>query len=123
MGGILILFIYITSLASNEIFKFNFNKKIFILILSFNIFILLSIYLIDFKSLNLNIIKNFENYSLIEIKNFILINNIDHQTLTKMFNFPTNILSILLINYLFLTLIISVKITNIYKGPLRPSNK
>jgi NADH-ubiquinone oxidoreductase chain 6 len=40
--------------------------------------------------------------------------------LNKLYNFPTNILTILLINYLFLTLIAVVKITNIFEGPLRP---
>lgn len=39
--------------------------------------------------------------------------------LNKLYNFPINFITILLINYLFLTLIVIVKITNINKGPLR----
>jgi NADH-ubiquinone oxidoreductase chain 6 len=42
--------------------------------------------------------------------------------LIKIYNFPINIITILLVNYLFLTLIATVKITNIFKGPLRPIN-
>lgn len=83
------------------------------------ILILIITYFLDFKSINLNLIKNFENYSLITIKNFIITNN--QNLLNKIFNFPNNVISILLINYLLLTLIARVKITNIFKGPLRPS--
>jgi NADH-ubiquinone oxidoreductase chain 6 len=39
--------------------------------------------------------------------------------LNKIYNFPINIITIILVFYLFLTLITSVKITNIFKGPLR----
>jgi NADH-ubiquinone oxidoreductase chain 6 len=41
-------------------------------------------------------------------------------SLNKLYNFPTNLITILLINYLFLTLIAAVKITKILNGPLRP---
>lgn len=54
-----------------------------------------------------------------DIKNLFLENNL---TLNKLYNFPINIITILLINYLFLTLIATVKITNIFEGPLRPKN-
>ena len=40
--------------------------------------------------------------------------------LNKLYNFATNILTVLLFNYLFLTLIATVKITNIVYGPLQP---
>nr|QBF44165.1 NADH dehydrogenase subunit 6 [Simulium quinquestriatum] len=42
--------------------------------------------------------------------------------LNKLYNYPTNFLTIILINYLFLTLIAVVKVTNIFYGPLRPRN-
>jgi NADH-ubiquinone oxidoreductase chain 6 len=42
--------------------------------------------------------------------------------LNKLYNYPTNFLTIVLINYLFLTLIAVVKVTNIFYGPLRPRN-
>ena len=120
IGGILILFIYITSLASNETFKISLNKKVLILIIYLFILLLILSYILDLKSLILNTIKNFENYSLIISKSILITNN--RILLNKIFNFPTNLISILIINYLFLTLIATVKITNIFKGPLRPLN-
>ena len=113
LGGILILFIYITSLASNEFFFFNI--KILLLIGSFFLTICISIYFID-----KNIIYFYQEN--IEIKlNNVIINYINENflNLNKLYNFPINFITILLINYLFLTLIVIVKITNINKGPLR----
>lgn len=114
LGGILVLFIYVTSLASNEMFTFSI--KIFIISIFIFFTSLLMIIIID-NSLITNFLTNNEVISLTEIKSFINENSI---SLNKLYNFPTNILTILLINYLFLTLIAVVKITNIFEGPLRP---
>ena len=114
LGGILVLFIYVTSLASNEIFSFSI--KIFILSAFILFFSLVIIFVID-NNIIANFLSNNEVYSIIDIKSFINENTV---SLNKLYNFPTNILTILLINYLFLTLIAVVKITNIYEGPLRP---
>lgn len=117
MGGILILFIYITSLASNETFSFNINPKFIIFWYTFFFIILISIYFIDFNILSIEIKKinddknSFYLLSILTEKNKIILN--------KLYNFPINIITILLVFYLFLTLITSVKITNIFKGPLR----
>lgn len=46
----------------------------------------------------------------------------DILSLNKIYNFPTNLITLLLINYLFLTLLITVKITKKNYGPLRPIN-
>jgi NADH-ubiquinone oxidoreductase chain 6 len=74
-----------------------------------------------FLFLDKNIIINyFKNY---EIENFNMINlyiNENSLILNKLYNFPINLITILLIIYLFLTLIAVVKITNIFEGPLRP---
>lgn len=116
LGGILILFIYITSIASNEIFKFHINKKIiFIFFCLLIIFIFLLIFS-NYNNILINKILNLENQSILDFNNLIFENNL---TLNKLYNFPTNIITILLINYLFLTLIVTVKITNIFEGPLR----
>nr|WAB46324.1 NADH dehydrogenase subunit 6 [Einfeldia sp.] len=119
LGGMLILFMYMTSIASNEMFKFSLNFKIlsfiYILLLSFISFI----FLFDLKMFFFNKILNIDNLSIMEMKNLFLENNL---TLNKLYNFPMNIITILLINYLFLTLIATVKITNIFEGPLRPKN-
>ena len=118
IGGILILFIYITSLASNETFIFSLNfklSKFFFLLITI---IIIFVYLTDFKSLFIiNKTLNHETFNLIFIKTLIEQNNL---ILNKIYNFPINIITIILVNYLFLTLIATVKITNIFKGPLRP---
>lgn len=67
------------------------------------------IFINNFKPLEINKIND-------QIS-FYLENNL---LLNKLYNFPTNIISILLIIYLFFTLIAIVKITNIFEGPLRP---
>ena len=114
LGGILVLFIYVTSLASNEIFTISIK----ILLISFIIlrFIILIIICLDNSFIQSFIYNN-------EINNLFTLNTIVEENtinLNKLYNFPTNILTILLINYLFLTLIAAVKITNIFYGPLRP---
>lgn len=112
IGGILILFIYVSSLASNETFKFSQNLLIFIIL----ILLILLILIIIYDKINFNIILNN-----LEIKQFkiFLFNNENTINLNKLYNYPSNLITIILINYLFLTLIAAVKITNIFKGPLR----
>lgn len=107
LGGILILFIYIISIASNEIFTIS-TKIIIITIILFPILLLLT------KKIWLEF--NIHNQESI---NFILNNNNTPHITTKLYNQPTNLITIILASYLFLTLIIVVKITNIFKGPLR----
>nr|UDD74612.1 NADH dehydrogenase subunit 6 [Monodiamesa sp. 1 CZ-2021a] len=114
LGGMLVLFIYVTSLASNEMFSFSmkiltFSMIIFCSIIFFSIFI-------D-SNMFINYLFNNEMSTLNDLNSFMNENTI---TLNKLYNFPINLITILLINYLFLTLIAVVKITNIYEGPLRP---
>lgn len=61
---------------------------------------------------------NYENESLIIMKSLLIENSL---ILNKLYNFPVNLITILLIIYLFLTLIAVVKITNVFEGPLRPN--
>ena len=114
LGGILVLFIYVTSLASNEIF--NFSIKILV-INFFALFITSFISILFDKTLFLNYFKNYEINSLTLQIRFLPENNL---ILNKLYNFPINLITILLIIYLFLTLIAIVKITNVFEGPLRP---
>lgn len=117
IGGILILFIYITSLASNETFKLSINFKTIFIIFFFSIVTISLISIIDFKNFNFNnFIFNNDNISIFKFSNHLEKNNL---LLNIIYNFPTNIITIILVNYLFLTLIATVKITNIFKGPLR----
>lgn len=115
IGGILVLFIYITSLASNEIFFFS---KYYLIIFLLLFFILINVIIIIDKSL-LTIIYNLDISSF--LNKYIIINE-NIINLNKIYNFPTNYVSLLLINYLFFTLIVVVKISKIYHGPLRIMN-
>lgn len=111
IGGILILFIYITRIASNEKFKFSPLLAIYITII-FSIRLVTAI--IDQYLAN------------IKIRN-LLLEEIDITTefqiiINKYINWPNNILLYLTVTYLFITLIAVVKITNIKQGPLRQAN-
>nr|YP_009943621.1 NADH dehydrogenase subunit 6 [Hemerobius spodipennis]QOD41875.1 NADH dehydrogenase subunit 6 [Hemerobius spodipennis] len=112
IGGMLILFIYMTSLASNELFNLNMNTVIFMMII-FSLMLSLSYFYDNFMFL----IKNFEVNN---INN--LINNENSFNLIKLYNNPTMNITMMVINYLLLTLIIVVKITDISYGPLRQKN-
>nr|AWB99054.1 NADH dehydrogenase subunit 6 [Anopheles oryzalimnetes] len=116
LGGMLILFIYVTSLSSNEMFSMSFKLTMISLII-FSIFSIL-FFFID-KSLIEQFIMNMEMEKLSNMNNLI---NENILSLNKMYNFPTNLITLLLINYLFLTLLVTVKITKKFYGPLRPMN-
>nr|YP_009186144.1 NADH dehydrogenase subunit 6 [Culex tritaeniorhynchus]ALO71478.1 NADH dehydrogenase subunit 6 [Culex tritaeniorhynchus] len=116
MGGMLVLFIYVTSLSSNEMFSMSF-KLSFISIMMVLLFLMIS-YFFD-NSLMENFIKNNDSIQLFNKNNLFYENFL---SLNKMYNFPTNLITLLLINYLFLTLLVTVKITKKNYGPLRPMN-
>nr|YP_009485905.1 NADH dehydrogenase subunit 6 [Paroster microsturtensis]AVZ66473.1 NADH dehydrogenase subunit 6 [Paroster microsturtensis] len=113
VGGMLILFIYMTSLAANEKFKFSPNSIIMMFIMLLNVFMILMVdkmlMLSMFKNFNMNEIMN--DLSLFKNENIIALN--------MMYNNPNFMITIMLINYLFLTLIMVVKITKSNSGPLR----
>nr|AFQ62338.1 NADH dehydrogenase subunit 6 [Dermestes peruvianus] len=106
VGGMLILFIYMTSVASNEKFKLSI-KSIIIIPLSLS-----SLYLFMETFTN----SFFWNKS--EMLEFI---NQDSQILSmsKFFNEPFMMIMIMMIIYLLVTLVGVVKITNINYGALR----
>lgn len=114
VGGLLILFIYVISLASNEIFNFSlkiFFNKITLLVLFIFCIYFFDLYLINFFNKNLELIK-FENLKILNLESTEILN--------KIYNFPRRIITIILIIYLFLCLIAICKIINIFEGPLRP---
>nr|YP_009763112.1 NADH dehydrogenase subunit 6 [Myrmeleon formicarius]QIR63624.1 NADH dehydrogenase subunit 6 [Myrmeleon formicarius] len=113
LGGMLVLFIYVTSLASNELFSFS-MKNLFISMITF--VILISGWMIIDSSM---IISNS-----MEMIEFSPNNNLfteNELSLIKLYNNPSMNITILMINYLLLTLVVVVKITNINYGPLRQS--
>nr|AXS65678.1 NADH dehydrogenase subunit 6 [Cucujoidea sp. 40 KM-2017] len=98
IGGILIIFMYMTSIASNEKFKFN---PFYLLVMP-----IMMIGMETKLNFNTNLIKFNENLNI----------NI---TLSKFFNFPSNLIIIMIIIYLLITMIAVIKICKINKGPLR----
>nr|YP_010414763.1 NADH dehydrogenase subunit 6 [Mocis undata]URT60117.1 NADH dehydrogenase subunit 6 [Mocis undata] len=115
LGGLLVLFIYVSSIASNELFKPSFNTKIMMMIS------LLFIFLIQFLFMNNLYWMNFSFNS--DMNNFfslsLFMNNDNKINLSKLYNNQTFMIMLMLIIYLFITLIAVVKITNIFYGPLR----
>nr|YP_005351201.1 NADH dehydrogenase subunit 6 [Periplaneta americana]ADD71936.1 NADH dehydrogenase subunit 6 [Periplaneta americana] len=110
LGGMLVLFIYVTSLASNEMFYMSMKMLMSIII------IMLMLLLV----INMDLMIN--NTELMIHENIYNKQNEIMNSLTKLYNQPTNLITIMLASYLFLTLIVVVKITNISKGPLRQMN-
>nr|YP_010975293.1 NADH dehydrogenase subunit 6 [Aneogmena fischeri]WNX92427.1 NADH dehydrogenase subunit 6 [Aneogmena fischeri] len=113
LGGMLVLFIYITSLASNEMFSLS-MKLIIISLLMLMLFMFTLLLMDKNKMIQY---KNIEMMSNFNLNSYIMEN---YLSLNKLYNFPTNLMNILLMNYLLITLITIVKITKLFKGPLRP---
>nr|QJF72857.1 NADH dehydrogenase subunit 6 [Nephus includens] len=110
IGGLLILFIYMTSIASNEKFKFNYMIFFSTLMILF----LMIMYLILIKNYKYNefLTKNFINIKFDENYNFFY-------SMSKYYNYPSNKLMMFSIIYLLISLIITVKICKVKSGPLR----
>nr|ALO70526.1 NADH deshydrogenase subunit 6 [Diartiger fossulatus] len=95
VGGMLILFIYMTSIASNEPFKMS--PILFMLML-------MSLFSMSLFYMNMEKSTNMMNNTL---------------SLNKYFNFPNMLLMSMLMMYLMITMIASVKIINLKYGPIR----
>nr|YP_010952616.1 NADH dehydrogenase subunit 6 [Sphingulus mus]WMQ52962.1 NADH dehydrogenase subunit 6 [Sphingulus mus] len=117
LGGLLVLFIYVSSIASNELFTLSNNMKI--IIIMFSIFLII-IQMMNMKNLNWMNLNN--NSEMDKFFNMFWFNNENKINLNKLYNNQSSLLMFLLIIYLFITLIAIVKITNIFYGPLRMSN-
>nr|ASU45992.1 NADH dehydrogenase subunit 6 [Schistocerca rubiginosa] len=112
LGGMLVLFIYITSIASNEMFQ---PKSITMIIsLTMWVFIMSTLIILD-MSMFMDFFKNTETMN--------IDNSINYQEMTmsleKLYNSPTFIITMMMMIYLFLALLAVVKITNINQGPIR----
>nr|YP_010946749.1 NADH dehydrogenase subunit 6 [Pseudoglomeris beybienkoi]WGO57493.1 NADH dehydrogenase subunit 6 [Pseudoglomeris beybienkoi] len=107
LGGMLILFIYVTSLVSNE----TISMSTMMIMINFIMFLLLML----MNSSWLNMVN-------LESLNFLMMNNELPLLLIKIYNQPSGMITIMLAMYLFITLIAVVKITSISKGPLRQMN-
>nr|WVD57217.1 NADH dehydrogenase subunit 6 [Dermestes vorax] len=107
IGGLLILFIYMTSVASNE--KFKFPIKSFIIIpISFTMMMLFT----NEMFMNSFMWNKSEMLNILTQNNQIL-------SMSKFFNEPFIMIMMMMMIYLLISLIAVVKITNIKHGTLR----
>nr|QLA74172.1 NADH dehydrogenase subunit 6 [Laelia suffusa]UEV86537.1 NADH dehydrogenase subunit 6 [Laelia suffusa] len=115
LGGLLVLFIYVSSIASNELFLTLYNKNLYMLMILFLIFIYLLMNNLFFMNLSINSdMDNMNNiYNMIYNSYYYSIN------LNKLYNNHTFMIMLMLMIYLLISLIAIVKITNIFYGPLR----
>nr|YP_010463198.1 NADH dehydrogenase subunit 6 [Bochrus foveatus]UUJ37722.1 NADH dehydrogenase subunit 6 [Bochrus foveatus] len=97
ISGMLVLFIYMASMSSNEMMTMSMKK------------ILMSLMLMIFMSLLYNHMETF----------YMLSNNYLNITLNMLFNTKTMIITIIMVIYLFFTMISVSKIVNVNEGPLR----
>nr|UXX50468.1 NADH dehydrogenase subunit 6 [Pieris rapae] len=118
LGGLLVLFIYVSSIASNEMMNFSFKMKLFFLLM-INMMMILSI--LKMKNY-FNFIDNFINNEMNEMTNYFLFFNENKIKLSKLYNSQTFLMIMMIIIYLFITLIAIIKVTNIFFGPLRSFN-
>nr|QVL29509.1 NADH dehydrogenase subunit 6 [Ceratitis rosa] len=116
LGGMLVLFIYVTSLASNEMFSLSMKLTTISLII---FSIIMIVYILLDKTSSSFFIHNNEMQPIHHLNMLMKENSLNLQ---KLYNYPTNFLTILLMNYLLITLIAVVKITKLFYGPLRPMN-
>nr|AWN56296.1 NADH dehydrogenase subunit 6 [Mahanarva spectabilis] len=110
IGGMMILFIYIASIASNEKFKLSMKIIIIMMIMIMMLIIMKN----QMSTEQLNEMNMFNIQSKLMNKEMITIN--------KMFNYPNMMVSMMTIIYLLFTLIAIIKINNIKEGPLRMKN-
>nr|QQQ88955.1 NADH dehydrogenase subunit 6 [Hilara sp. YD3011] len=116
LGGMLVLFIYVTSLASNEMFSMSMKLTMNCLML---FFVMMLLFIMMDKTQIISFLMNNEMNTIDNMNSYINENSLN---LNKLYNYPTNLITLLLINYLLITLIAIVKITNIFHGPLRLMN-
>nr|YP_010954703.1 NADH dehydrogenase subunit 6 [Dorcus hopei]AWX65983.1 NADH dehydrogenase subunit 6 [Dorcus hopei]WMW30088.1 NADH dehydrogenase subunit 6 [Dorcus hopei] len=109
IGGMLVLFMYMTSVASNEKFKYSSPLAIMISLAILPLFT--ASFLFD---------QWFTNSSNLMSENLKLIFSL--LSLNKFLNFPAIMISIMLIIYLLITLIVVIKISSFKQGPLRNYN-
>nr|AIW64787.1 NADH dehydrogenase subunit 6 [Indopodisma kingdoni] len=112
LGGMLVLFIYITSIASNEMFQ----PKSIIMLFSFILWmIIMMLFIMTDKTMFMDFFKNTETMNINNIINYQEMTF----SLEKLYNNPTFIITMMMMIYLFLALLAVVKITNINQGPIR----
>nr|URX53418.1 NADH dehydrogenase subunit 6 [Cryptotermes parvifrons] len=105
IGGMLVLFIYVASLASNEMFSLS--TKMMMMSAG--------------TMMASTALKNWTMPSSSDATTHNMTGNGINLMTSKLYNQPSGSLTILMVLYLLMTLIVVVKITNVSKGPLRQS--
>nr|BBE15846.1 NADH dehydrogenase subunit 6 [Eumeta variegata] len=116
LGGLLIMFIYVASIASNELFQISLNNIIYMItFINFTLLIMILKNFMNLKFLNLSFNEEMHNL----YYNYLFFNNENKMNLCKLYNSQTYSLMTIMIIYLFITLLSTVKISNAFEGPLR----
>nr|QFO89468.1 NADH dehydrogenase subunit 6 [Empoasca flavescens] len=100
IGGLLILIMYMSSIASNEKFKLNINLTMILFMLMFMSDEMLSDWVIT------------ENQNLMESSELNI-------SLLKIYNFKSIYVTLMLVIYLLITMVSVSKIVKFFEGPLR----
>nr|YP_010835999.1 NADH dehydrogenase subunit 6 [Rhabdiopteryx christinae]WGC89518.1 NADH dehydrogenase subunit 6 [Rhabdiopteryx christinae] len=116
LGGLLVLFIYVTSLASNEMFSMS--TKLLLCVLTPVIGTILFCLIVD-PTYWSTALLNSDMSTINTLNDYI---EESAPSLMKLYNQPTGYITLMLVLYLFLTLIAVVKITSVFSGPLRQQN-
>nr|YP_011010170.1 NADH dehydrogenase subunit 6 [Hermatobates djiboutensis]WPW46694.1 NADH dehydrogenase subunit 6 [Hermatobates djiboutensis] len=101
LGGMLVLFIYMASIASNEMMKYS-NKMMIIIMIT-----PIWMTMIKSKEIKMNI-KNQMNMEFEPI-----------MTMAQMFDYQNSIITVIMVMYLLLTMITVMFNTKIQEGPMR----
>nr|YP_009732598.1 NADH dehydrogenase subunit 6 [Anarta trifolii]QHS71317.1 NADH dehydrogenase subunit 6 [Anarta trifolii] len=118
LGGLLVLFIYVSSIASNEMFKSMINLKKMFFISLITMLLIKFMFINNISWMNLSMNSDMDNFS----QMMLFMNNENKINLSKLYNNQTFLIMMMLVIYLFITLIAVVKITNIFYGPIRSSS-
>nr|YP_010944270.1 NADH dehydrogenase subunit 6 [Willemoesia forceps]WLW41807.1 NADH dehydrogenase subunit 6 [Willemoesia forceps] len=108
LGGLLVLFIYVTSLASNEKLNFSAPLSIFCVIFFFT-----------FNLLSLLLDPLLASFKINYLPSSLTFKEGVQQTIAAIYNTPSMLFTLFLVLYLLLCLLIVVKISNVHSGPLR----
>nr|YP_002970617.1 NADH dehydrogenase subunit 6 [Laccotrephes robustus]ACJ69531.1 NADH dehydrogenase subunit 6 [Laccotrephes robustus] len=110
MGGMLVLFIYMASIASNE--KMKFSMKMTITTAMMMAIIITTWMMSDNLIMETNQVPTQTN----------TMENEQNLSLMKMFSMQTMSLTIMMVLYLLLTMIVITFIVNVFEGPMRKKN-
>uniref|UniRef100_UPI00315C857E NADH dehydrogenase subunit 6 n=1 Tax=Macromia manchurica TaxID=1389456 RepID=UPI00315C857E len=113
LGGMLVLFIYMTSVASNEMFKSQNLKLMVFMMVVLMVFML--IMMMDPLTISSNSNQDISMMPFLD-------QDQTEQSLSMIYSYPNSLITVFMVMYLLLTLIIIVYITKFNKGPLRMMN-